>query len=54
MNSVEAQELLRSKLAGEIPIDAAEAAKLTDALGNLPLAIIQAAAFNTEYSMDVS
>ena len=54
MNNAEAQDLLRSKLPEEIGMDENEAADLVDALGNLPLAISQAAAFITENSMEVS
>lgn len=53
MHNTEAQQLLRSKLPEDMLIDSAEASELVDALGNLPLAISQAAAFITENSMEV-
>lgn len=53
MSGSEAQNLLRSRLPEELVLDAIEVAELVDALGNLPLAISQAAAFITENSMDL-
>ena len=53
MSSTEGEELLRSKLPEEFEVDQSDARDLVVALGNLPLAISQAAAFITEYSMDV-
>ena len=53
MSGLEAQNLLRSKLPGELVLDATEVAELVDALGNLPLATSEAAAFITENSMDL-
>ncbi|KAL8825534.1 MAG: hypothetical protein Q9191_004358 [Dirinaria sp. TL-2023a] len=54
MSGSEAEELLRSKLPDELLSDSAAAVELVSALGNLPLAISQAAAFMTENGMDVS
>ena len=53
MSGLEARDLLRSKLPEELVLDATEVAALVDALGHLPLAISQAAAFITENSMDL-
>ena len=53
MSSSEAEELLRSKIPDELFSDSVAFVDLVDALGNLPLAISQAAAFMTENSMDV-
>ena len=53
MSGLEAQDLLRSKLPEDLALDATEVAELVNGLGNLPLAISQAAAFITENSMDL-
>ena len=53
MNTAEAETLFRSKLPEEFDVEASEVAELVEALGNLPLAISQAAAFITENSMEV-
>ena len=54
MSDSEAEELLRSKLADELLSDSVAVVELVSALGNLPLAISQAAAFMTENDMGVS
>ena len=45
MSSTEGEQLLRSKLSEDFNVDLSDARELLDALGNLPLAILQAAAF---------
>ena len=54
MSGSESEKLLRSKLSDELSSDPAVIVQLVSALGNLPLAISQAAAFVAENDMDAS